>query len=415
MIFSGRRATGALLLALALVPVRSLAKERRALKLRFPATRVAPGTSEGCVFLRIPGASAFDLDRWEIRNRGRGLTAVHALVYVYRGERLEEFARDAGRVVLSRGCLDLGPVDRDRRQMIAAITTTQGRGFMPEGVAFRLAPVPGSPGGPPVGIGFLIDVNWANRGTRPRKASARVILHRMPRGTVRRLAVPFEDRTAELGLSVPPFAVSSTEASTVALNAARPDEAPVRDAWAPGTDACVVTLAPRMHKRARFFGVDHLEATGAVRTPQSGTPNPFAPARTPHLYAALDYTDPGLRQFQPPLLVRAGEALHYVCWHDNGSTRIVRFGCEETDATPPGTAEGLPGGGPAKPCTMPGPAPAECPPIDAAFPGRSFTGDCVPANLVAGRTPDDEACAVTGTAFDAADGLCDVASLPPIE
>ena len=136
-----RRAGFLLLLTCSLVPGWSLAKEKRVLTLRFPATRVAPGgTSEGCVFLHIPKSTGFDLGSWEIRNQARGLAVVHTIVYLYRGEQLDEFARDARRVVFSRGCLDLGPADRDRRQMIAAITSTRGRGDMPTGVALRLAP-----------------------------------------------------------------------------------------------------------------------------------------------------------------------------------------------------------------------------------------------------------------------------------
>jgi hypothetical protein len=411
-----RRAAFLLLLALFLVPDRGLAKERRVLKLRFPTIRVTPGgTSEGCVFVHVPNLSAFDLAHWEIRNQSRGMAVLHSIVYLYRGERLDEFASGAGRVVLSRGCLDLGPADRDQRQMIAAITSTRGQGDMPPGVALRLAAAPGSPGGAPAGLGFVLDINWSNSGSRPRKASARVILRRPRRGTVRRLAQPFDDRSPELGLSVAPFMVGSTETSTATLNAQRPGEPAVRDAWAPAADACVVTMAPRLHKRARFFGVDLLDANGAAQNPQPGTRNPFEPDRTPHLYGALDFTDPGLRVFRPPLLVRAGEALHYLCYHDNGTTRAVRFGCDEVGSSPPGRAEGRPGGGPAKPCATPGATSSDCPAADPAFPGRSFTGACIPANLVAGPTPDDETCALTGVVFDAANGQCDVGSLPPIE
>jgi hypothetical protein len=93
----------------------------------------------------------------------------------------------------------------------------------------------------------------------------------------------------------------------------------------------------------------------------------------------------------------------------------VRFGCEERAGTPPGLPGGVPGGGPAKLCGTPSQASSECPAIDLALPGRSFTGACVPANLVAGPTPDDEACALTGVAYDAVGGQCDVRSLPPIQ
>ena len=391
----------------------ALAREARVLRLRFPGIEVpAGGNIEACAFVRLSRTTPFDLGRWEMKTRGRGITTLHAIVYLYRGARADEFPADP---VASRGCLDLGPPDRDQRQMIAAISTPSGRGTLPAGVALRLAPVTSAPGGVPDVLGVLLDMNWQNAGTRPRRASARVLLRRAAKGTVRRIAQPLSDRTAELGLNVPPDQTGSTETSTAALNAARPGEPPVRDAWMPPVDACVFTLAPQMHKRARFFGADLVGADGMVRNPPGGTQNPFEPGRT-HLYAALDYTDPGLRTFAPALFVGAGESIHYHCRHDNGVARAGRFGCEETAGTPPGVPLGLPGGHAAKPCA----SPLDCPPNDPTFPGRSFTGACVPANLVAGTTPDDEVCRVTGVWYDAAPGAtsdlaCDVRGLPVLE
>lgn len=117
--------------------------------------------------------------------------------------------------------------------------------------------------------------------------------------------------------------------------------------------------------------------------------------------------------------MRAGEALHPVCWHDNGVATAVRVGCEETPGVVPGIAAGLPGGGPAKPCTVVRATSPECPAGDPAYPGRSFTGTCVPAYLVAGSTADDEVCGVTGVFYDAVAGAadraaCDVIELPPL-
>jgi hypothetical protein len=285
-------------------------------------------------------------------------------------------------------------------------------------VALRLDPAPAAPGGPPDGIGILVDGNWQNTDRRLHRASVLVLLRRARPGSVRRLAHPFAERGAELGLAVPPFALRSTEDSTAALNALRPAEPPERDVWAPAADACLVTLAPEIHKRGRFFAADLLGSDGTVRNPPGDVGDPFDPSRR-HLYGALDYTDPGLRIFSPPQLVRAGEAIHYLCWHDNGATRAQRFGCEETAGVPPGVPAGLPGGGAAKPCATAGPASPDCPAGDAAYPGRTFTGACVPANLVAGTTPDDEVCGLTGTYFDAVPGAagagCDVSALPPVE
>jgi len=398
-----------------LVALPSAAAAARKITIRVPATTVdAGGATEGCYFVRIPGAAPFDLGSWEIANQPRGVTVLHTIVYVYRGERLGEFAAQARRVIFSKGCLDLGPADRDSRQMIAAITAVNVRGAMPPGVALRLDPVPASPGGPADGIGILVDVNWQNTGTRARRPAAKIVLKRAKPGSVRRLAHPFADTGAGNGLDVPPFGVRSTEDSTAALNAARPGVPPERDVWAPTADACVVTLAPRLHKRARFFGADILGTDGLVHNPSDDFRDPFDASRR-HFYGAVDYTDPGLRVFLVPQLVRAGEAIHYFCWHDNGATRALRFGCEEAATVPPGVPAGLPGGGPAKPCATS----ADCPATDAAYPGRTFTGACVAANLVAGATPDDEVCGVTGTYFDAVPGAapgaeCNVTALPPI-
>jgi len=57
-------------------------------------------------------------------------------------------------------------------------------------------------------------------------------------------------------------------------------------------------------------------------------------------------------------------------------------------------------GAPAKPCS----SDADCPATDAAYPGRTFTGVCRPANLVAGPTPDDEVCGLNGIYTDAPAG-----------
>lgn len=73
---------------------------------------------------------------------------------------------------------------------------------------------------------------------------------------------------------------------------------------------------------------------------------------------------------------------------------------------------------PAKPCFAAGPDPGECTPEDVHYSGRHFAGACVPANLVAGPTADDEACALAGFWFAVVAGApaapCDVSALPAI-
>ena len=398
----------------------------RSLKLRFPSMEIPAGANvEACVFLHFPRTEPFDVGSWLIEMRGiKGpFVPQHFLIYQYTGDRLAEFAQEAGRVIPGRGCLGLGPEDRDRRQLVVSGAGMRVRGVMPPGLALRLAPSPGTPGGAPQGIGILLDLEWINADTKPRKGSARVTLVAPKRNTVRRLVQPILEETAGQGLLVAPDVVGSTEASTAALNAARPGEPALRDAWgagiavrgtpAPAGDACVTSITGHYHKRAVFFGVDLLGTDGLARNPADGPTNPYAPGRR-HLFAATDYTDPGTLAPFPPQLVRAGESLHYACWYDNGRANVIRRGCEVTDGVAPGTPAGLPGGGPARVCRIGGVNPTECPPAEG------FTGRCVEANLVGGTALDDEVCQLAGFYYDAVPGAapgaeCDVGALPVIQ
>lgn len=402
-----RRPLRSLLLALALVLASSPA-DARSLKLRFPRFAIPPGASvEACFVVRLPGSTPVDLVGWTTRQHvTRDVLPVHFLVYHYTGERLGELAAVAGRVIPSRGCLDFGPVDRDRRQLIVSSQSPQSQNALPAGVALRLAPAPATPGGAPDGVAFILDGNWSNGSSRTRFVSAEVILRRPKRGTVRRLAQPLYETSAEEGLAVPPSELVSTEDTTAALNGGV-------DAWRPAADACLVTLAGHMHRRGRFIGVDLLDGNGMIANPPGGVPNPFV-AQREHFFGMFDYTDTGLLLLASPQLVRAGEGVHYACWTENGVRRPLRLGCEEVNGVPPGSALGTPGGGPAKPCVQAGPGSPDCPPLDAAYPGRSFTGSCVTANVNAGSSTDDEACVLTGAYFEANAGGCDVGSLPPV-
>jgi hypothetical protein len=394
------------------------AHQARRITLRFPRFRLSPGANrELCVLVRLKRVEPLDVASWTIEHRApRGMSVRHFLVYAYGGERLTEVAAGAGRIVESRGCLDVGPVDRDRRVLVASGASILTRVRYPSGVALRLMPVSDVPGGPAGGVALLLDANWVNASTRTRTASTKVILERPKRGSVRRRALPFSARTPELGLSVSPGQLRSTEDSTAALNAARPGEPPVRDVWQPAADACVVLASGQMHERGRLFALDLLGSDGQPRNPADGFSNPFEPGRN-HVFATADYTDPGSLG-AAPLLLRAGEALHPLCWHDNGVEKARRLGCEESPGVAPGGPPGL-GGLPAKPCTIVRSGSPECPPSDPAYPGRAFTGACALANLVAGETPADEVCGVTGLVYDAVPGAsdtdaCTVTGLPPL-
>jgi hypothetical protein len=382
------------LLAALLLPLSAVASPTQ--HLRFPPLAVPPGGNvEACVFLRLPRTTPLDVVRWEIVHHGvrRDFAPRHFLVYVYTGTRLGEWT--PGTVVESRGCLDLGPVDLDHRQVFAAGASRVSAGVLPRGVALRLPAVPDAPGGDPAGVGILFDAEWVNSGKRTRVGSTRVLLRGPRRHAVRRRATPLFVDGADLGLEVPPGTARSTEASTRALGREP-------DAWAPATDACVLYLSGHFHQRGRYFGVDLVGPDGAVIPPARGFTDPYEPGRMTR-FGAVDYTDPGFTV--DPLPVAAGQRLHYFCWHDNGVTTAVRLGCEVVPGVPPGRALGVPGGGPSIPCATA---------ADCALPG--LTGRCVPANLTAGVPAWDDVCALAGAVYDAAPGgSCDVSGLPPID
>jgi len=374
------RTLAALLLASLALATPAAAKGPRTLKVSFPRTVIAPGGNvEACAFVRLPVQEPFDLASYQIVQRGFSGTGVvinHFLVYLYAGERLGEFASQQKQVVESRGCLDLGPADRDARQLVALARAPNFHGALPPGISLPLAPVPAVPGGGPDGIGILLDANWINSARRPRAVSARVVLTRAKPGTVRRRLQPILARDADAGIDVPPFTLRATESLVDAR-------------WRPPGDACLFDITGKMHRRGRFFGVELRDATDQARTPLDGLANPYANGR-PTLFGAPDYTDPGSQRFTSGLFVGAAESLRYGCWHDNGTTEPARLGCQQTPGATPGSI-----GAPA----------AEC---DAGC-------TCVPANLVAGPTPDDEICALAGFYYEAAPGgSCNVSSLPPV-
>ena len=387
------------------------------LKLHFPRMAVGPTSNvEACYFIRVPLRAEFDVSGYGIRHRGpRGPFAVlHFLVYLYEGDDLAGFTNDANKIVPSRGCQDLGPPDRDHRQLIASGAQTGLRYRFPAGVGLPLTPLPGPSGG----VGILLDAEWVNGDNRPHTGSTLFTLQRVKNKELKRRVAPIFARTAERALLVAPGTVRSTDESTAAFGGAP-------DAWGAGvvTDgappaaggACVFWLTGHMRKRGIYFTVDHQAADGTIRNPPDGPVDRFDPSRGRHLFAAFDFTDPGAFATVSPFAVGPGEKLLYACRDDNGTSNPRRLGCAESDA-PPGTPAGTPGGGPAKPCGITALSSPDCPALDAVYPGRTFTGECRPANLVAGPTPDDEACALAGFYYDAApDGGCDLHSLPPLE
>jgi hypothetical protein len=155
------------------------------------------------------------------------------------------------------------------------------------------------------------------------------------------------------------------------------------------THFALMGVTAHMHKRTVKFitdlyrdGVRHSRGADDMTDPDDGSK---------HLYTTGDYSDPANLTFWPPIVVERGDELRYTCTVDNGVTRPVRLGCEETAGVVPGKsilelAGGL--GGAPRPCVTD----ADC----AGF----GTGRCVPANLVFGFLADDEMCIVPGLYYD---------------
>jgi hypothetical protein len=376
------------LLVALLAMTTATASARHTITIRMPRVTVpAQSNIEVCYFVRIPATTPFMLGSSQIAHIGAkgGTQPQHGLMYVYTGEQLAGFP--SKQPVLSRGCLDLGPDDRDHRVLFASGSAPKVVRALPTGVALELPAVPDAPGGPAAGIGILIDANWANTESSAKKVSTKLVLRPAPKHRIHRVARLVSDRSADAAIFVPPF----TRHSTAEL---------MDTAWAPAGNACVLGLSGQMHRRGRCIGVDLVDATGHVKPPASGLPNPCEPDRRTQLFVGADFTDPGALAFSTPIAVRQGEALRYACWTDNGSSAgtSVRLGCEQSPGVVPGAVDS-----PAAACSIVLPASPECGGVAA----------CTYANAVAGPNVDDEVCGLTALVYDAAaDGTCDVSTAP---
>src|SRR5262249_57633389 len=139
--------------------------------------------------------------------------------------------------------------------------TTPTRGLLPPGPSLPLTRAPAAPGGPPAGIGILLDANWINGATKPRAVSVDVVFKAAKPHTVRRRLQTIFDREAEQGIRVPPFTMQATEALVDAR-------------WHPPGDVCLYDITDHMHRRGRFFGVEVRNAADQPRPPLPRLPNP---------------------------------------------------------------------------------------------------------------------------------------------
>jgi hypothetical protein len=383
----------------------------RTIKLKFPRFDVpARSDREVCTFVRLPLKRPYDASGTLIVNIGgaESFTSHHLLAYAYTGNDMEGFPAD-GVVVESSACLDFGPADRNSRVLLATSQTPKRLDRLPRGLAQRITPTVAGDGRSTLGI--VLNSHWINGSDRSRSASVKVKLLPAKRGTVRRYLKPIFEPVACGLIAVPPG-----EERTVGFSWApgRPDLGALFFGGAPPPPgpACVEQITSHTHKRGKRFTIELVRA-GGQRT---------------KLLENLDYSDPPQATFDgqhgnpAPIFVTPKDRLEYACVHDNGMTNAPRLGCEEVPGEAPGQAviARFPAtDGAAKRCAQEGPAPAECPGTDPAFPGRSFTGNCVKANLVFGFTSDDEMCIMPGAYFDANPDAppgreCDLTLLPVV-
>jgi hypothetical protein len=379
------------LLVLASLPTTALA--RRSVTVRVPAFDVpALQNREICTFVTVPARHPMNVREVVIRNIGgaESFGTHHLIVFAYTGD-LAPLVATEGRVVDDTACLNFGGGNPANLHIVATSQGVRTREPMPHGTALRL--VPGALGGGKEAVGLVLNSHWINGTDRTRRARARIKLVFAKDREVKRELKPIFEVIANGTLHVPPgetrmvgyqWAPGNPGLSRFGsvLGGTQPPDGP----------ACVTMVIGHMHRRGTLFTSDYVGADGTTR-----------------VYTNTRYSDPPEKHFDPPLLVRTGERLTYSCTHDNATD--PRLGCEEEAGVTPGLSvlqlfgrTGSAGAidGSARLCHTAGPNPAECPPgPDPKRPDRSFTGNCVPANLVFGFLSDDDMCILPGYYYDA--------------
>jgi hypothetical protein len=406
------------LLAFALLPVLVLAppvaaKKGKSIKLKMPRIEVPPQSDlEVCTFVRLPMKAEFDNAETLIVNIGGNaeFTSHHFLMWQYLGNDMDKFPKK-GTVSPGEACIDFGPADSTQRALIAGSQSPRALYSLPKGLAQRLTPTVASDGKSVVGL--IMNTHWINSSNKPQRATVRIKMRSTKGSEVKRFIKPIFEVVGNAFIDVPPGAVKQTGFI-----------------WGPGSfdfgggfsggrlptgPACVAMVTAHMHKRGKEFSI-FFKPSATEQDPEP-------------LYRTTDYSDPGQLIFDgkdgrpKPLLVNVGQYLAYSCMHDNGVTTAVKLGCEEAPGEAPGVSlfevfqQGKLANGvdhAAKRCA----SDADCPASDPAYPDRSFTGRCVPANLVFGFTSDDDMCILPGAYYDpnpnAPPGQeCDLDLVPP--
>jgi hypothetical protein len=405
------------LFAVALLPLLAIAppaqaRRGRTIHLKVPRFEVPPRSDlEVCTFVRLPSNKPIDNAETLIVNVGGNaeFTSHHFLMWQYLGEDMDAFPAK-GQVTPGEACIDFGPGDSNQRTLIAGSQSPRALAKLPPGLAQRLEPVSPRTGGDLV-IGLILNTHWINSSDKPQHAAVKITMRPVKRGAIKRYIKPIFEVVGNAFINVPP---GDTGRTGFVWQPKGLDFGGVFGGGSvPDGPACVAMVTAHMHKRGKLFSVDFDDGVNPRR----------------NLYSTTDYSDPGQLIFDGkagrpvPLLVSPGQSLRYTCTHDNGVTTETKLGCEEEAGVAPGLSilESIQQGKggldhAAKRCTTD----ADCPPgTDPAFPGRQFTGRCVPANLVFGFTSDDDMCILPGAYYDANLAAppgqeCDLSLLPAL-
>ena len=382
--------------ALALALVATLAAPalaRRSYTVRVPKFEVpAARNREICVFVPLKSKKALDIGEVRIINQGgTPLFATHHLiVYAYHGS-LDSVAGIEGKDIDDTACLNFGSGKPSDLQIVATSQGPDTRWVTPTGTALEMQPTTGSSGKKVVGL--VLNSHWINGDSVPHMARAKVTLVTRKAKEVKRQLKPIFEVVANGFIHVPPGEIKTVDWTWGPTPPGHPNFGAILGGSSPPTgDACVTMLTSHMHKRGILFTTTLIDKAGNRTLLESNKV----------------YTDPPSRLYAPPMLVTAGEVLEYQCTHDNKTN--TKLGCEEQPGVTPGESviDLLTHGGDfthptgaAKNCTQQGPDAAECPATDPQYPGRTFTGNCVPANLVFGFTSEDDMCILPGYYYDA--------------
>ncbi len=387
-----RRARSACLTLAALVLLAApTPSSARPLTVTIPKFDVPPlSNREVCVFLPLPSKKTMDVGEIRMLNFGNKASFIthHLIVYAYSGDPAAVEGL-TGKVIDDQACLNFAGGNPSDLTIVATSQAITAREVMPKGTALRLEPDAVGKNGKQA-IGLVLNSHWINATDKPQPARAKVKFLSAKKGSVKKQLKPIFEVVANGFINVRPGEVRK------ASFAWRPG-GPNFGSFLGGVDspsgpACVTMLISHMHRRGTLFTTTHVKADGT----------------TEHLYTNEVYDHPPALRFDPPLLVKVGDALAYECTHDNATE--PRLGCEEEAGVAPGKSviDGVIGGGgfarpngAAKVCRTPGDTPAECPATDPAYPTRTFTGRCVPANLVFGFTSEDDMCILPGYYYDA--------------